>query len=136
MRAGYKVKKIIENEFDSRVAMMVVSYILDKGWSYTSSITEEEVLTLEGNGLMTTEFIQALVRTSAKICKETSEIDDFLPYIINYLHVPNATKSLLTFYKDETTDITWETIIDAFDIEEDASMITLNANIAYIHSGV
>ena len=133
MRAGYKVKAIIEKEFDSRVAMMVVSYILDKGWSYTSSITEEEILTLEGNGLMTAEFIQALVRTSARICRETSEIDDFLPFIINYLHVPNATTRLVDFYKDECTDETWEMIVDAFDIEDDVSMITLNANVAELH---
>jgi len=133
MRAGYKVNEIIEKEFDSRVAMMVVSYIFDKGWSYTSSITEEEILTLEGNGLMTAEFIQALVRTSVRICKETSEIDDFLPFIVNYLHVPNATTRLLDFYKDECTDETWETILDAFDIEDDISVITLNANVVEVH---
>lgn len=136
MRAGYKVKEIIENEFDSRVAMMVVSYILDKGWSYTSSITEEEILTLEGNGLMTAEFIQALVRTSAKICKETSQIDDFLPYIINQLYVPNAPMKDIELYKDDVSDECWETLLEQFNLDindevdlENIEVIELNANL-------
>ena len=135
--AGDKVKDIINKEYDARVAMTVITYIIDKGWNYVSQITEEEILEVKGNAFMTDEFVQALVRTAVKICKETSQIDDFLPYIINHLYVPNAKTGLLDFYKDETTDENWEMMMDVFDIDEEEydkeiTMITLNANVVEI----
>ena len=135
--AGDKVKDIINKEFDSRVAMLVICYIIDKGWNYVSQLTEKEISTIESNGLMTAEFIQSMVRTSVRVCNETSQVDDFLPFIINYLHVPNAATMLLDFYKEDSTDETWEMILDAFDIDEDdydddISFITVNANVVEI----
>lgn len=137
MTAGDNVKEIINKDFDSRVAMMVVNYIIDNGWENVRQITEEEIEKIEGNSFMTAEFLQALVRTSARICKETNQIDDFLPFIVNYLYVPNASTRSLDFYKEESTDETWETIVDAFDIDEDEydegiSVITVNANVVEI----
>lgn len=135
--AGDKVKDIINKEYDARVAMTVITYIIDKGWNYVSQITEEEILEVKGNAFMTDEFVQALIRTAVKICKETSQIDDFLPYIINHLYVPNAKTGLLDFYKDETTDENWEMMMDVFDIDKEEydkeiTMITLNANVVEI----
>lgn len=137
MTAGDKVKEIIDKVFDSRMAMMVVAYIIDKGWDNVAQITEEEILKIPGNELMTEAFIQALIRTSAKICKETNMYDDFLPFIINHLYVPNAKTMVLDFYKEETTDENWEMIMDAFDIDEDehgkeVTMVTVNANVVEI----
>jgi hypothetical protein len=98
-----KVTKIIREEFDARVSMMVVQYILDKGTENLSKITEEEILKLEGNGLMTANFVQALVRTGVRISKECNMIDDFLPYIVTELYVPKA----------KTNDVTVE-FLDMF----------------------
>ena len=41
--AGDKVKRIIEEGFDTRTSMMVVSYILEKGWTVCEQITEEDL---------------------------------------------------------------------------------------------
>ena len=59
-----KIGKIIEEEFDSRIGNAVVSYIMDKGMSNVKEITDEQIEKLEGNGLMTQDFVQSLV-----VCK-------------------------------------------------------------------
>lgn len=132
--AGEKVRKIIADEFDGRVEMMVVSYIFDKGFENLQDVTEEEILEIKGNGLMTDRFCQALVRASVRICKECNMIDEFLPFIVNYLYVPNANMREIEIYKEETRRDDWEVLLDKFDLdcEEDADnieMIVLNANV-------
>lgn len=132
--AGENVKRIIETEFDSRVSMMVVSYIMDKGFENLKEVTEEDILEVKGNALMTDRFCQALVRAAVKIAKECNSIDEFLPYIINYLYVPNAKMKEIEFYKDEMTRWKWESFIDSIDIDYEESadeieMVVLNANV-------
>ena len=65
-----KIGKIIEEEFDSRMGNAVVSYIMDKGMSNVKEITDEQIEKLEGNGLMTQDFIQSLVRCARRICND------------------------------------------------------------------
>ena len=69
MKAGEKVKRIIEKEFDSRVGMAVITYILDRGFERVKTLTEEDILQIQGNGFMTAEFCQAIVRCAVRICK-------------------------------------------------------------------
>ena len=122
---GLKVKRIIEEEFDARVSMMVVQYILDKGTENLQEITEEEILKLEGNGLMTAEFVQALVRTGVRISKECNMIDDFLPFIVKELYVPNAKTHEVTLYKSDYTRDSWDELLEDLDLdyEEDVDNI-------------
>lgn len=132
--AGIKVKQIIEQEFDGRVAMAVITYILDNGFNNLKEITEEEIMQIKGDALMADRFCQALVRCAVRICKECNEIDEFLPYIVNHLYVPNAKMNDVTFYQDEMTKWKWKEFIDDLDIdyEEDADEVTyvvLNANV-------
>lgn len=132
--AGEKVREIIKKEFDSRMEMAVVTYILDNGWDNLKEITEEETLKVEGNGLMTQEFCQCLVRAAVRICKECDTFDDFLPFIVNYLYVPNAKMKEIELSKHGMKDYEWEELIEKFDImdEEDVDdidMIVLNANV-------
>lgn len=132
--AGDKVREIIRKHFDERMAMAVVNYILDKGWENVGQITEEEIKEVTGNALMTDVFVQALVRTAVKICTETNQFDDFLPYIINHLHVPKAATKRIGIYKDDVSDYNWERLMDKFglDYEENPDaieMIELNANL-------
>ena len=132
--AGENVKRIIETEFNSRVSMMVVSYIMDKGFENLKEVTEEDILEVKGNALMTDRFVQSLVRAAVRIAKECNSIDEFLPYIINHLYVPNAKMKEIEFYKDEMTKWKWESFIDSLDInyEESADeieMVILNANV-------
>lgn len=133
--AGEKVRRIIEEEFDGRVEMTVVTYILDKGFENLREVTEEEILEVKGNALMTNRFCQALVRAAVRICKECHEIDDFLPFIVNYLYVPNAKMKEISFYLDDFGKYAWEELIDTFDDVDykdspsEIKMITLNANV-------
>ena len=68
-----KAYDIIKKDFDARCTTMVISYILDKGAENVAKITHGQIAKLEGNPLMTQEFVQALVRTARKICKECSQ---------------------------------------------------------------
>lgn len=70
-----KIGKIIEEEFDSRMGNAVVSYIMDKGMSNVKEITDEQIEKLEGNGLMTQDFVQSLVRCARRICNECEWIE-------------------------------------------------------------
>ena len=137
--AGENVKRIIEKEFDSRVSMMVVSYIMDKGFENLKEITEEEILEVKGNALMTDRFVQSLVRAAVRIAKECNSIDEFLPYIINHLYVPNARMKEIELYKSEVPKREWNYLMDKLelDYEEDADnieTIVLNANVIETYS--
>lgn len=132
--AGEKVRDIIRNEFDSRLEMAVITYILDNGFENLKEVTEEEILKVKGNALMTDRFCQALVRAAVRICKECNQIDDFLPFVVNHLYVPNAKMHKVEIYQDQMTKWRWESFIDSLDIEyeEDADEIEavfLNANV-------
>lgn len=132
--AGEKVRRIIAEEFDGRVEMAVVTYILDKGFENLKEVTEEEILEVKGNAFMTDKFCQALVRAAVRICKECHEIDDFLPFIVNYLYVPNAKMKEISLCLDDFGSADWEYLIDKLDVEYEESpneigMITINANV-------
>ena len=119
MKVENKVAKIIREEFDTRVSMMVVQYILDKGVENLKEVTEEEILKLEGNGLMTASFVQALVRTGVRISKECNMIDDFLPFIVTELYVPNAKANTVTLYKEDFSDYSWTELLNELDMDYD-----------------
>lgn len=123
MKVENKVAKIIREEFDTRVSMMVVQYVLDKGTENLKEITEEEILKLEGNGLMTANFVQALVRTGVRISKECNMIDDFLPFIVTELYVPKAKTNDVTLYKEYFESYSdyysWEELLKELDMDYD-----------------
>lgn len=82
-----KVREIIRKDFDWRMESMVVSYIIDKGVDFCSKITDEEIKKIEGNGLMTADFLQSMIRTARRIARECSLYDDIIPFII--MEMPN-----------------------------------------------
>ena len=132
--AGDKVYDIIRRNFDARLSMTIVAYIIDTGWENISHITEEEILEVKGNALMTDTFTQAIVRTSVKICKECNLYDDFLPFIINQLHVPKAATKSIEIYKSDVSEYDWDRLLDKFGLDyeeepEKIEMIELNANL-------
>lgn len=49
---------------------MAVGYLLDKGFTFVQQITDEEIDGLEGNGIMTENFVKDLVRTARDIARE------------------------------------------------------------------
>lgn len=132
--AGQKVRDIIRKECDSRMEMAVVTHILGTGWDKLAKATEDGINNIEGNGLMTKEFSQALVRAAVRICKECNMFDDFLPFIVNYLYVPNAKMKEIELSKYGLKSYEWEELIEKFDLEyeediDDIDLIVLNANV-------
>lgn len=70
-----KIGKIIDEEFDSRMGNAVISYIMDEGMGNVKEITDDQIEELEGNGLMTQDFVQSLVRCARRICNECELIE-------------------------------------------------------------
>lgn len=132
-KAGEKVKQIINEEFDERMSMTVITYLMEKGTNNLREITEEEILKLEGNSIMTDDFVQALVRCAVRISKECNEIHDILPFIVNKLYVPDASMEFFDFFKNEENEDTWKELVNAFGIEEEAEIITVNANLLKVY---
>lgn len=134
-KAGEKVKQIINEEFDERMSMTVITYLMEKGTDNLREITEEEILKLEGNSLMTDKFVQALVRCAVRISKECNEIHDILPFIVNELYVPDAGMKIIDLYKDEVDEDVWDSLKDTFGADvEDVEMIVLNANLMAVYA--
>lgn len=129
--AGYKVKEIIDKNFDMRVAVSLVTYILCKGWEQLETITEEDISQVKGNFLIPDDFVQALARTAGKICKETDRISDFLPFIVNYLVIPGAPTKEFWIDKSDMSPDLFERIVNNFAVDHDVEeieSIKINAN--------
>ena len=79
-----KVKQIIEEDFDGRVGLSVITYTFCQlGQDKAAEITDEEIENLKGNALMTDRFVQAMVKTARRIARECNFIKDVIPYIVN-----------------------------------------------------
>ena len=79
-----KVKKIIDQEFDNRMGLAVISYLCEQvGFDVAKQITDEQIERIEGNALMTDSFSQAMVRCARRIARECSFVNDVVPYLIN-----------------------------------------------------
>lgn len=79
-----KVKKIMQEEFDERMALAVLTYTLGQlGMDNAAAISDEEIGGMEGNAFMTDEFCQAMAKTARRIGKECSFVDDVIPYILD-----------------------------------------------------
>ena len=70
-----KAREICNKEARGIPYVMIISYILDKGQSMISEITDEQIENLEGNGLMTKEFVQSLVRASREVVRNCRQDD-------------------------------------------------------------
>ena len=137
-KASEKIRQIINEEFDERMSMTVITYLMKKGTDNLREITEEEILKLKGNSIMTDEFVQAFVRCAVRISKECNEIHDILPFIVNELYIPNTITGVVDLCRDEVNEEVWNYLIDdVFRIDaedEDVEMIVLNANLLAVHA--
>ena len=64
------MKKLYLNNQYNGLFHMAVSYIMDKGFTFVSEIEDKDVESIEGNGLMTKEYVQDLVNLAREIVKE------------------------------------------------------------------
>ena len=112
-----KIEKIIDEEFDSRVGNMVFTYLMDKGIENIKEITDEQIEKMEGNGLMTQQFVQSLVRCARRICNECEWIE-----IIEFIRLHlwcTPTVHDVYLYKEDFTKETFAELLDDLDLEED-----------------
>ena len=112
-----KIGKIIEEEFDSRMENVVFSYIIDKGSECICNITNEDIDALEGNGLMSKEFIQSLVRCAKRICCECN-YNEIIEYIRLYLNCNPPVREVI-LYKEDFTKESFAELLNDLNIDED-----------------
>lgn len=125
--AGEKVRNIINKEFDGRMEMAVITYILDKGFEKLKKMTEENILQVKGDAFISDEFAQALVRAAVRICKECYRIDEFLPFIVNYLYVPKVKMHDVEIYQDQLTKWRWEELMNELNVDYEESADEIEA---------
>ena len=76
-----KVEAIIKEEFDERLALIVLAYTLGRLGMYSASeITDEEIETMS-NPIMGIEF-QRVAKCARRIGEECSFVNDVVPYIV------------------------------------------------------
>lgn len=112
-----KIGKIIDEEFDSRVGNMVFTYLMDKGIENIKEITDEQIEKMEGNGLMTQQFVQSLVRCARRICNECEWIETIEFIRLHLWCTPTVHDVYL--YKEDFTKETFAELLDDLDLEED-----------------
>lgn len=111
-----KIGKIIEEEFDSRMGNAVISYIMDKGMSNVKEITDEQISELEGNGIMTQNFVQSLVRCARRICNECEWIE-LIEFIRLHLWC-TPTVHDVCLYKEDFTYESFAELLKDLDLDE------------------
>lgn len=124
-----KVKQIINEEFDSRMSGAVVSYIISAGWENVKVLTEEDILEEKGNGFISDEFCQSLLRCAVKITNECNLFDDFIPYIIMENFNNNVPVRNLKLEKENfDSDFIWIYLLERLCIyDENTSYVELGA---------
>lgn len=111
-----KIGKIIEEQFDSRVGNAIVSYIMDKGMENIKEITDEQIKKLEGNGLMTQEFVQSLVKCARRICRECEWIE-LIEFIRLHLWCTPTVHDVY-LYREDYTEETFSELLNSLDLDE------------------
>lgn len=111
-----KIGRIIEEEFDSRMGNVVISYIMDEGIENVKEITDEQIEKLEGNGLMTQNVVQSLVRCARRICIECEWIE-LIEFIRLYLWCTPTVHDVY-LYKEDFTDESFAELLNNLDLDE------------------
>lgn len=111
-----KIGRIIEEEFDSRMGNVVISYIMDEGIENVKEITDEQIEKLEGNGLMTQNVVQSLVRCARRICIECEWIE-LIEFIRLYLWCTPTVHDVY-LYKEDFTDESFAELLNHLDLDE------------------
>lgn len=111
-----KIGKIIEEEFDSRMGNAVISYIMDEGIENVKEITDDQIEELEGNGLMTQDFVQSLVRCARRIYNEC-ELIELIEFIRLHLWCTPTVHDVY-LYREDLTDDSFAELLDNLELDE------------------
>lgn len=108
-----KIENIIKKEIGTNAEMMVLTYLIDKGFTFCQNITDEDIAELDGNGLMTKDFVQCLVRCARELAKNV-RITDIMQYIRCEAWMTPVVKEI-DFYKNDSIN----TLVSELDLDED-----------------
>lgn len=111
-----KIGKIIEEAFDSRMGNAVIAYIMNEGMGKVKEITDDQIEKLEGNGLMTRNVVQSLVRCARRICIECEWIE-LIEFIRLYLWCTPTVHDVY-LYKEDFTDESFAELLNNLDLDE------------------
>ncbi len=110
-----KIGKAIAKGFDSRLELAVITYLMQRGTDRLKDVTEDDILKVEGNAMMTQEFCQALVKTAVQIAKKCTEIE-ICEYIRKYICMtPQMEK--VTFYRNDYNEEGWEILCYTYGVD-------------------
>lgn len=112
-----KIGKIIEEEFDSRMGNAVFSYIMDNGIENVKEISDKEISEMEGNGLMSAKFSQALVKCARRICIECEWIE-LIEFIRLHLWCTPTVHDVY-LYRDNFSEGDFAELLYNLDLDED-----------------
>lgn len=70
-----KARRICDENGKGIPYVMIISYILEKGQECISQIEDADIDALEGNGLMTADFVKGLVRTAREVVRNCDQSD-------------------------------------------------------------
>ena len=71
----YKDLKKIYDENHVVLFNMAFTHLMDIGWRNAINITDKEMDELEGNGMMTKEFVQDLMRLTRELAKTARPVE-------------------------------------------------------------
>lgn len=108
-----RIEDTIKKEIGTEYELMVITYLFDKGFSFCQSITDEDVAEVKGNGMMSTEFVQSLVRCARELAKNF-ELIDIMKYVRCEAWMTPTVKEI-DFYKEDT----FHTLVSELEVDED-----------------
>lgn len=112
-----RIADMIKDEMGAEYETLVVSYIFDKGYSFCKGITDADIAEIEGNGMMTKEFVQSLVRCARDLTDEF-ELSDLMKYIRCELWMTPVVKEV-QLYKSDVSEDVFDEICEALEIDEE-----------------
>lgn len=110
-----KMKEILSRSGSAE--MMIIYYMLDKGIEKLLTITEDNIKTVHGNGIMTEEFCQSIVRTAVRIANECDTYE-----ILQYIRCEaffNPMVKEIEIGKEAMSDYSWEYLCNEMDVDSE-----------------
>lgn len=112
-----KIEATIKNEIGTEYELMVITYLFDKGFSFCQRITDEDIAQLEGNSMMSTDFVQSLVRCARELANNF-ELIDIMKYVRREAWMSPAVKEV-RLWKADLSDGAFTDICAALEVDCD-----------------
>ena len=108
---GEKLDNIIGD--NPVLAGFVLCYLFEKGIENVQSITQNDINKVQGNDLMSVDFVREIVNKARLVARNCSLYEDIFPYIRHKLPNMYCQTSVVTLSKESLKDC-WEDLGQAF----------------------